>query len=136
MKWKGWILGTAVVVAGFLLRGPIRGDQVPKLPGGRPIRVEVLNGSGVAKAGWGLAESLRERGFDVVSIGNADRSDYQETLVLDRVGNPDYAVAVAKELDTEPAFRQRNEDLLLEVTVILGRDQADRYGRDARRSAE
>jgi hypothetical protein len=128
VKWKGWAVGTTVVVVGFLLRGPWDGGK-PRLPGGRPIRVEVLNGSGVAKAGWGLAEELRELGFDVVSIGNADRSDYEETLVLDRVGNPDYALAVAEELETEPAFRQRNDDLLLEVTVILGRDRAERYCR-------
>ena len=74
----------------------------------------------------GMLEKL-DQGFDVVEISNADRSDYDETLVLDRVGNLDYAAAVADELGTEPAFRQMNRDLLLEVTVILGRDRASRY---------
>lgn len=127
MRWKGFLGGAAFVTAAFLLRGPAQRSHVPELKGGRPIRVEVLNGSPVDKAGLGLAEALRSRGFDVVSIGNADRADYEQTLVLDRVGRLDYARAVAEELQVEPAFRQKNEDLLLEVTVILGKDRADRY---------
>ena len=127
MKLRGFVVGAAVVIGGMLLRGPIRGAQ-QEMPDGRPFRVEVLNGTDVRKAGLGLAESLRERGFDVVDIRNADRADYEETLVLDRVGHPEYARAVARELGVSSAFRQRNGDLLLEVTVILGRDLASRYG--------
>lgn len=127
MRWKPFTAGAVLVAAAFVLRGPIQRPNAPELAGGRPIRVEVLNGSGVVKAGLGLAEALRDQGFDVVSIGNADRSDYEETLVLDRVGRLDYAAAVAEELDVEPAFLQKNRDLLLEVTVILGRDRAGRY---------
>lgn len=136
MKGRSFFGAALVVSAAFLLRGVAHGPRVPELPGGRPIRVEVLNGSRVAKAGLGLAETLRSRGFDVVSIGNADRSDYDETLVLDRVGRLDYAGAVAEELGVEPAFRRKDEDLLLEVTVILGKDRAERYaprpGREVR----
>jgi len=129
MRWKPFLAGAVFVTAGFLVRGPVQRARLPELPGGKPIRIEVLNGSGVAKAGLGLAEELRDAGFDVVSIGNADRSDYEETLVLDRVGELEYAEAVAAKLGVEPAFRQKNEDLLLEVTVILGRDRAARYAR-------
>jgi LytR cell envelope-related transcriptional attenuator len=127
MRWRSFLTGAALVAAAFAVRGGVRRPEVPELAGGRPIRVEVLNGSAIPKAGLGLAEVLRRRGFDVVSIGNADRSDYDRTLVLDRVGRLDYARAVAEELGVDPAFRQKNEDLLLEVTVILGKDRADRY---------
>jgi hypothetical protein len=127
MTVRGFVAGTAVVIGAMLLRGPVGGTE-RELPNGRPFRVEVLNGSGVRKAGLGLAEHLREKGFDVVDIRNADRADYGETLVLDRVGEPGYAEAVARELGVSSSFRQRNDDLLLEVTVILGRDLAERYG--------
>lgn len=130
MKWKGLIIGGVFVAAAFVARGPVVGRNAQERSAGRPIRVEVLNGSGVNKAGYGLAEVLREKGFDVVAIGNADRSDYEETLVLDRVGESKWALAVAEELGTEPAFRQRNDDLLLDVTVILGRDRAEKYLRN------
>jgi LytR cell envelope-related transcriptional attenuator len=128
MTWKPILVAAVLVAAALLVRFPLQ--RQPELPDGKPIRVEVLNGSGVAKAGLGLAEELRKKGFDVVSIGNADRADYAETLVLDRVGELRFAEAVASELGVEPAFRQKNTELLLEVTVILGRDRASRYARD------
>lgn len=125
-KWRGFFVGAVIVVVGFWLRGPV--ESQPALPGGKPFRVEVLNGSGVHKAGLGLAEALREKGFDVVEIRNADRSDYERTLVLDRVGQIEYAESVAAELGVQPAYLQRNDDLILEVTVILGRDLGPNYG--------
>jgi hypothetical protein len=89
--------------------------------------VEVLNGSGVNRAGQGLAEHLRAEGFDVVDIRNADRSDYDETVVVDRAGVRRFAQSVAREIDAGDPVVDRSEDLLLEVTVILGRDRAERY---------
>ena len=127
MRVLPFAVGTAVVVVGFLLRGPV-------FPGRSedPVRVEVLNGSGVHRAGQGLADELRERGYDVVDIRNADRHDYEETLVLDRVGDPEVARGLAEVLGVIDVMPQRNEGLLLEVTVILGRDLADRYGEAAK----
>jgi LCP family protein required for cell wall assembly len=46
------------------------------------IRVEVLNGSGVTGAAATLAAKLRAVGFQVVRVGDADRSDYPTTSVL------------------------------------------------------
>jgi hypothetical protein len=48
--------------------------------------------------------------------------------VLDRVGESRWADAVAKSLGVDETVRQRDDDLLLEVTVILGRDLAERHG--------
>lgn len=116
----------AVLVVGGL---GLRARETPARENGKPIRVEVQNGSGVHRAGLGLAEDLRERGFDVVDIRNADRSDYAETIVLDRVGRGEYAAKVASALGVPGFVEQRNEALLLEVTVILGRDRGAQYGR-------
>lgn len=127
MKRKPFLVGGAVVVLALLLRGPVGLGGTPKRDGGRPIRVEVLNGSGVNRAGQGLAEHLRDLGFDVVDIRNADRSDYAETLVLDRVGVPAYAESVARRMGAGPPTEERSDDLLLEVTVILGRDRAREF---------
>ncbi|MEB3323381.1 MAG: LytR C-terminal domain-containing protein [Synechococcaceae cyanobacterium] len=107
----------------------LRAREAPARSDGKPIRVEVRNGSGVHRAGLGLAEALRDRGFDVVDIRNADRNDYAETVVLDRVGRGEYAARVADALGISGWLEQRNEDLLLEVTVILGRDRGAQYGR-------
>lgn len=45
------------------------------------VRVEVLNGSGVAGEASRVARELTAAGFVVVSVGDADRSDYPTTTV-------------------------------------------------------
>jgi hypothetical protein len=127
VKTKAFLVGGAVVAAGMLIRGPIGVGGAPKRDDGRPIRVEVLNGSGVNRAGQGLAEHLRAKGFDVVDIRNADRSDYEETVVLDRAGKPRFAASVARELGAGDPVGEPSGDLMLEVTVILGRDRAKEF---------
>jgi hypothetical protein len=129
MSWLRLGVGGAILAVVVLAVVPERHRRsVPTRPGGKPIRVEVLNGSGVNRAGLAVAEDLRERGFDVVDIRNADRSDYAQTVVLDRVGVPEYALAVASEIGVGNTLEEPNGGLLLEVTVILGRDRGERYG--------
>jgi LCP family protein required for cell wall assembly len=45
------------------------------------IKVEVLNGSGTQGAATEVAHALTAAGFNVVGVGNADRSDYATTEV-------------------------------------------------------
>ena len=45
------------------------------------VRVEVLNGSGTAGEASRVAQELTAAGFQVVSVGNADRNDYTTTEV-------------------------------------------------------
>jgi LCP family protein required for cell wall assembly len=45
------------------------------------IRVQVLNGSGVAGAASRMAQELEAQGYVVVRVGTADRSDYATTVV-------------------------------------------------------
>ena len=59
---------------GYLLRG--EGPAVEE------IRVEILNGSGVAGQASGLAEALKREGLQVVKTGNADHFSYQCTEII------------------------------------------------------
>ena len=43
--------------------------------------IEVLNGSGVTGAASKLKEALTAEGFKVISAGNADKSDYTDTII-------------------------------------------------------
>ncbi len=130
MRLKPFLLGAVVIVAGYALKGPAPFlTRPPRLPDGSAIRVQVLNGSGVSKAALGLAEELRRKGFDVVEIGNAP-ARHDSTLVIDRIGEPKWAAAVAKRMGVRRTIRQRNPELLVEVTVILGSDRASNYGRE------
>ena len=68
---------------------------------------------------------LRERGFDVVNIDNADHFEYRETVVLDRRGTDgpsEAARAVGNALGTQYVLLQRNDDRLVDVSVVIGKD--------------
>lgn len=87
------------------------------------IRVEVLNGSGQEGVGGKVAAVLRDAGFQVVSVRNADRFDYPRTLVAARGADVGRAQAVAHKLDGSQIIRQR-APVDWDVTVVVGRDQA------------
>jgi LytR cell envelope-related transcriptional attenuator len=84
--------------------------------------VQVLNGSGIPDLGRIAAETLRARGIDVVMVGNADASNYQETVVLQRRGPDSVARMVAQRLGAGVPVQQLDPTLLVDATVIVGRD--------------
>jgi hypothetical protein len=89
------------------------------------IRVEVLNGSGRNRVARKVAAVLREKGFDVVNIDNAESSDFAKTVVVDRVsGDMRYAGLLARVIGCDDVVAQPDPSLFLEVTVIVGRDWA------------
>lgn len=100
---------------------PEEGPPRPSLARSR-IRVEVRNGSGIAGAAARMTTVLRERGFDVVDFGNADRMDHGRTHVLDRSGRPALAREVAMALQGVPVEAAPDSTLFLDVTVVIGRD--------------
>jgi hypothetical protein len=68
---------------------------------------------------------LRDKGFDVVNIDNADHFEYRETIVLDRRGTdgPSKAArAVGGALGTYNVLLQSNEDRMVDVSVVIGKD--------------
>lgn len=86
------------------------------------VRVEVLNGAGVAGLAGDITGRLRGLGFDVVYFGNAGRFDHQRSVVLDRVGDPARARAVAAALGIDSVATAPDSTLLLDVSVVLGGD--------------
>ena len=131
MRRRSLVLGVAVVlgmaVGGWywwarVQAGPAAGAPPPDLtaPGRDRIRVEVLNATrirGLARRGTFV---LRDRGFDVVSIGtSAQQSD--STLVLDRSNHPEWAARVARALGGARVEARPDSTLYVDVTVLLGR---------------
>lgn len=90
----------------------------------RVIRVQVLNGSGETGIGSRVASFLRQGGFHVVEVRNADRSDYFPTLVVARREGMEPAQAVAGYLGGPPVLQQVWSSDLAEVTVVIGRDRS------------
>jgi anionic cell wall polymer biosynthesis LytR-Cps2A-Psr (LCP) family protein len=106
----------------------------------RVFTVEILNGTAVNGLAGRTAELLRGFGYDVISIGNADRSDYEKTEIIDRSGYEDMVRAfgdivkcqnirseapLPDNLDMElspQSFEYRSD-----FTLIIGRDFNGRY---------
>lgn len=63
--------------------------------------IEVLNGSGVAGAAGELQEKLEDLGYEVLEVGNADNSDYEETEVYISSDMIDEADAFIEDLEEE-----------------------------------
>lgn len=84
------------------------------------VRVRVLNGAGVSGLAGRVSDALAADGFDVVGVGNAERSE--RTTVLHPPGQAAAGALVAGSLPASPAVV---EDASVDVvTVVLGGDQA------------
>jgi hypothetical protein len=91
---------------------------------GRLIRVQVLNGTREGGIGARVARVLRDGGFQVVEVANADRSDYVASLVVARRDDPAAASAVARYLGDPPIVRQAWTSDVADVTVVIGSDRS------------
>jgi len=87
-----------------------------------PVRIEVLNGSGEPGAAAKLASYLRDGGFNVVSVGSADRYDYLRTLVVARTEDDRPAREVTRYLGDVDRVTQRSRSEA-DVTVVVGKDR-------------
>lgn len=89
-----------------------------------PILVEVLNGTTVDDLARDVTWSLRRSGIDVVYYGSAAQSDAEMTRVIARRGDTVVAARVREILGLGQVADEPAPDLLLDVTVVLGRDAA------------
>jgi hypothetical protein len=88
-------------------------------PAGVRIRVEVLNATRVRGLARRATMHLRDRGFDVVTVGTS-REARDSTLVLDRSGNAEWAALVARALGGARVERAPDSSRYLDVTVLVG----------------
>ena len=123
---------TAAVVVGLGVWAAVRFAGWPGAPEADPdprtlldpaeVRVEVLNGAGSSGIAREATYGLRSAGFDVVFFGNAGRFDHERSFVLDRTGTIERAKAVAAALRIDSVGVAVDPSLMLDVTVVLGRD--------------
>ncbi|NLY30571.1 MAG: LCP family protein [Firmicutes bacterium] len=90
-----------------------------------PVTIQVLNGSGAAGAAGRAAERLREQGFPVLDVRDAQRFGYRQTEVIvtpDRwdVGTQIAQIFNAKIVDRESVENPAWGDRQYDVMVIVG----------------
>jgi len=93
------------------------------------VRIEILNGTEITGLASRTAQLFQSYDFRIVSIANAEQTDYERTVIIDRRGNPDAARRVAELIHCEQVHTQQeeNRDETVDVTVILGKDFDGRY---------
>ena len=94
----------------------------------RVYALEILNGTGTQGLAKNTSELYQSFGYDVVQIGNADE-EVKETVLIDRIGNPDLARIVAQVIrctNIQAAQLLSDSDYGSETnvdfTLILGKD--------------
>ena len=102
-----------------------RADPAPvveRTPDTGRIRVEVLNAGGRDGMARLATQHLRDRGFDVVYLGNARRYDRDTSVVLARGGDQDAAALIARSLGIEAIRAEPDSSRYVDVSVLLGTD--------------
>ena len=92
----------------------------PRAPEGVRVRVQVLNTTGTRGLARRATRLLRDRGFDVVDIGNV-KPTIDTTIVLDLSGHPEWAEAAAKVMAPARTRARRDSSHYLDITVLIGR---------------
>jgi hypothetical protein len=89
------------------------------------VRIEVLNGTGEPGVAAATRDLLQSQGWQVVSIGDADRNDYGRTIIIN-YGVPDELVQrVGTDLELDPNLSRLhglNISAPVDVRIVVGRD--------------
>ncbi|MDA8426024.1 MAG: LCP family protein [Treponema sp.] len=94
--------------------------------------IEVLNGTPVNGLAKRAAEIYQSFGYDVISVGNADRDDYEKSSVLAHLSSTNDVKTVANvircsNVSVQPASAKDTSASDADFTIILGKDFNGRY---------
>lgn len=96
------------------------------------VSVSIYNGTNVQGLAHNTMVVMKSANFDVISTANADRSDYEHTVIIDNYGNEEGAAQVANFLHcsyiVQAKENQVNADAaIVDFAIILGADFDGRY---------
>ncbi|MGH2734179.1 MAG: LCP family protein [Actinomycetota bacterium] len=93
--------------------------------GGDETRVQILNGNGAPGVGQAVADRLVGQGYEVVLSGNANRLDYQDTLIITYDDSEESRAGAeeVKELlkvgEVQVSVQQQG---IVDLTIVVGKD--------------
>jgi len=101
------------------------------------LTVEVLNGTETNGLAGKTAEMLRSFGYDIISIANADRSNYEKTVIIQRTDDDSMVKSFAdvircdnirKEITPkESEAAGQSVEYKADITLLIGRNFNGRY---------
>ncbi len=99
-------------------------DQNQEIKDRRPLKVEVLNGNGVAGLATKTARYLKNKKMVVTNVSNSQSFNYKDTVIVDWKGNLEKSMRLAKLLDIEPdnIVVYDRQEKPLDITLVLGKN--------------
>ncbi len=88
------------------------------------VRLSLLNGTNVAGMAKNAVDEFKAKGFDVVAVGDADRSDYTKSVVVFKDGYEEHGRLVAAQYGADLKPMPKNFLLDTEVGIVLADDYA------------
>ena len=103
--------------------------------------LEIQNGTTIQGLARNTAILFQNASYDVLSPVNAPRNDYEETVIIDHIGNMDVAKIVGefirctniREATPEEEAESSSLDAGVDFTIILGKDFDGRYVQPSRK---
>ncbi len=103
--------------------------------------LEIQNGTTIQGLARNTAILFQNASYDVLSPVNASRNDYEETIIIDHIGNKEVAKIVGefirctniREATPEEDAESSSLDAGVDFTIILGKDFDGRYVQPSRR---
>lgn len=95
------------------------------------VRVEILNGTNKSGVAARTRDLLRQQGWNVVSINDADRDDYAETLIISYGAPAPVLTKMNTDLKLQPDLNNLSglaRNTPIDVKVIVGRDLLAQLG--------
>ncbi len=91
------------------------------------IKVAVLNGGGTPGAGSKMKTFLEEKGYTVVSVGNAKEYTYTQTEIQAKAGNDQYVALLTDDLKADYVIGSSSatveESADYDVQVVVGKEE-------------
>ena len=114
-----WVVTHASDAGAAPARASIDRDTMAVVPAGVRVKVEVLNASGERGLARRAMHYLRERGFDVVSLGTASAT-LDSSVVYDRSARPEWAALAARAIGRARVETRADSSRYLDLTIVLG----------------
>lgn len=89
------------------------------------FQMEVLNGTGRTGLAIKTAMELRKAGVDVLIVGDAEHYRFDESILVDRRGDPELMKRLSRLTGCRRIILQVQGEPLVDVTFVLGRDLID-----------
>jgi LCP family protein required for cell wall assembly len=95
-----------------------------QLLGSEAARVEVQNGTATGGLAATVADYLKSKGVNVTTVGNADKTDYASTVIIDYTGKPYTAKWLADtfHISSSSILAGNDPSSKVDVRIILGAD--------------